>query len=177
VARGTNDAYQGAQVAAQNLAARRGLSGEQAAAIGTPIEIARAGKIADAANQLPILGRQLQNEDLQLASSLAERFGKGTSMRGTSDTTQSGWSSGTSSGTTTAPPDISAITSLLMPQAPNQAAATGSMVSTGAENLGATLLSLFQAGAFGGGGAGTMPGAGGIQGLNTAGSYAPSGGW
>lgn len=84
VARGTNDAYQGAQVAANNLAARRGLSGEQAVSIGEPIEAARAGKIADVANNMPILGRQLQNEDMQMAQAFSDMLkGSITDSRGT----------------------------------------------------------------------------------------------
>jgi hypothetical protein len=83
VARGTNDAYQGAQVAANNMAARRGLSGEQAVSIGEPIEAARAGKIADAANNMPLLGRQLQNEDMQAAQGFSDMLkGSVTDSRG-----------------------------------------------------------------------------------------------
>ncbi len=159
-ARGTNEAFQGAQVAAQNIAARRGLSGEQAAAIGTPIEIARAGKIADVANQLPLLGRQLQNEDLSLAASLAERFGKGSSMRGTSDQATSGWSAGTSGSSMTAPPNLQALFSILTPPSPQAGTQTGiSPVGGAVGDLSTVLAGLYASGAFGGGRGGglTMP--------------------
>ena len=169
-ARGTNEAFKGAQVAAQNLAARRGLSGEQAVSIGEPIEVARAGKIADVANQIPLLGRQLQNEDLGLAASLAERFGKGTSMRGTSATDTTGWSSGTRSGTVSAPPNLQALFNILAPPSPNAGKETG--ISTAGQvtgDLASAVASLYASGAFSGGAGG---GGGGMNSINFGGSQA-----
>ncbi len=158
-ARGTNEAYQGARVAAQNLAARRGLSGEQALSIGEPIEIARAGKIADVANQIPLLERQLQTEDINLAANLASQFGKGTSMTGTT--------TGTESRVMTAPPNLGMLAQLLLPPSPQAGKETGISQAGGVGgDLSSALLSLWGAGAFGkdgGGGSGAWNPAWGVQ--------------
>lgn len=142
-ARGINDSFQGARVAAQNLAARRGLSGEQALSIAEPTEIARAGKIADVANQIPLLERQLQNEDINLASNLTGQFGRGQDMRGTS-TTNSAFSS-----TALTPPNITALANLLLPPSPNAGKETGISQAGGVGgDIATSLLSLWNQGAF-----------------------------
>ncbi len=160
-ARGTNEAYQGARVAAQNLAARRGLSGEQAVSVAEPIEIARAGKIADVANQIPLLERELQTGDINLAASLANQFGKGTSMTGTSTTL------GADSRTMTAPPNLGMLAQLLLPPSPQAGKETGISQAGGVGgDLSSALLSLWGAGAFGkggGGGSGAWNPAWGVQ--------------
>lgn len=84
---GINQAYAGGDTAARNAAARRGLSGEQALALQTPLQNARSGDIADLLAGLPLKERDLQNEDVQLASALTQAFGTGQRSTGSSTST------------------------------------------------------------------------------------------
>lgn len=108
--RGTNAAYEGARIAANNTAARRGLSAEQAVSIGEPIEAARAGKIADAANAMPLIAEKMKSDKMAAAQGFAEQ-GKG-------QRTQSHTSS---FGTTTAPPNLAGYLAYLNMLAPYMA--------------------------------------------------------
>lgn len=82
-----NKSYEGATQAARNLAARRGLSGEQTFGAAMPIESDRAGKIADFIANLPLTERNLQNEDIGLGEALAQAFGLAHRTTGTTTTT------------------------------------------------------------------------------------------
>jgi len=93
-----NQAYAGAEQAARNAAAGRGLSGGQAYASQIPIQSARAGKIADIRANTPLLERQLVDQDIATAAGLTDRFGKGTRESGRSTTT--------GQQTTTGPADV-----------------------------------------------------------------------
>jgi hypothetical protein len=99
---GINQAYSGADAAARNAAARRGLSGEAALALQEPLQGDRAGKIADLIASVPLKERELQNEDIQLASAIAQAFGLG--QRTTGSTTST--TTGRNSQTTTSPANI-----------------------------------------------------------------------
>ena len=132
--RAINQSYEGADAAARNMAARRGLSGEQSYAIASPANRARAGDIADMRGEIPLLERQMQNEDVQLAANLQKMFGTG--QEGTS----SQWSSGQSSGSQTNPfsaSDLAMLMKVLAPPSPQQGAQTGtSGLATGMDSLG-----------------------------------------
>jgi hypothetical protein len=131
--RAINQSYEGADQAARNMAASRGLSGEQAYAVASPSNRARAGDIADMRGEIPLLERQMQNEDVQLAANLQKMFGTG------QDTTSSQWSSGQSSGSQTNPfsaDDLSALMRIMVPPSPQQGTQTGtSNVATGLDSL------------------------------------------
>jgi hypothetical protein len=119
------------------MAASRGLSGEQSYAVASPSNRARAGDLADMRGNLPLLERQMQNEDVNLAASLQNMFGKG------QDTTSSQWSSGQSSGSQTNPfsaSDLSALMKIMVPPSPQQGTQTGtSGVASGLDSLGALM--------------------------------------
>jgi hypothetical protein len=136
-ARAINQSYEGADQAARNMAASRGLSGEQSYAVASPSNRARAGDLADMRGNLPLLERQMQNEDVNLAASLQNMFGKG------QDTTSSQWSSGQSSGSQTNPfsaSDLSALMKIMVPPSPQQGTQTGtSGVASGLDSLGALM--------------------------------------
>jgi hypothetical protein len=133
-ARAINQSYEGADQAARNMAASRGLSGEQSYAIASPANRARAGALADMRGNLPLLERQMQNEDVQLAANLQKMFGTG------QDTTSSQWSSGQSSGSQTNPfsaSDLSALMKIMVPPSPQQGTQTGtSGLATGLDSIG-----------------------------------------
>ena len=136
-ARAINQSYEGADQAARNMAASRGLSGEQSYAVASPANRARAGALADMRGNIPLLERQMQNEDVQLAANLQKMFGTG------QDTTSSQWSSGQSSGSQTNPfsaSDLSALKRIMVPPSPQQGSQTGtSGVATGLDSLGALM--------------------------------------
>jgi hypothetical protein len=136
-ARGINESFEGADAAARNLAARRGLSGEQTYAVASPANRARAGALADMRASLPLLERQMQNEDIGITQGLQSAFGTG--QAGTS----SQFSSGSQSGSQTNPfsaSDLSALMSVLAPPSPQQGSKTGtSGVATGMDSIGALL--------------------------------------
>jgi len=136
-ARAINESYEGADTAARNLAASRGLSGEQTYAVASPAARARAGALADMRAQLPLLERQMQNEDIGITQGLQSAFGRG--EKGTTST----WGTTNQSGTQTSPftaADLSALMSILAPPSPQQGTKTGtSMVAGGLDSLGALM--------------------------------------
>lgn len=138
-ARAINESYEGADAAARNMAASRGLSGEQAYAIASPANRARAGALADMRGNIPLLERQMQNEDINIARGLQQAFGTGQQGQSTSST----WNQGSSSGSQTNPfsaSDLSALMNVLAPKAPMQSGQTGtSGVATGLDSLGGLL--------------------------------------
>jgi len=138
-ARGINESYEGADAAARNLAAKRGLSGEQTYAVASPANRARAGELADMRGEIPLLERQMQNEDIQMAQALQAAFGRGEVGQSQSST----WNEGQTSGSQTNPfsaSDLSALFSILRPPSPQQGSQTGqSGLSGGLDSLGALL--------------------------------------
>jgi len=136
-ARGINESYAGADAAARNMAARRGLSPEQSYAVATPANSARAGALADMRAQLPLLERQMQNEDIGIAQGLQSAFGRGEKGQSQSST----WNQGQTSGSQTNPfsaSDLSALMKIMVPPSPQQGTQTGtSGVATGLDSLGA----------------------------------------
>jgi len=138
-ARAINQSYEGADQAARNMAASRGLSGEQSYAVASPANRARAGALADMRGNLPLLERQMQNEDIQMAQALQAAFGRGEAGQSQSST----WNEGQTSGSQTNPfgaSDLAALFSILKPPAPQQGSQTGtSGVATGLDSLGALM--------------------------------------
>jgi hypothetical protein len=115
-----NEASAGGAAAANNAAARRGLSGQQVFGLNAPIQTARAGQIADLRGNVPLLERQLMNEDIAAEGSRQAQFGTGRESRTHEDSRSrtSGNRSGTSS--RDVGPDIGALSSLLMPPGAEQ---------------------------------------------------------
>lgn len=136
-ARSINESFAGADNAARNMAARRGLSGEQSYAVASPVARARAGALADMRGNLPLLERQMQNEDIGITQGLQSAFGTG--QEGRSST--SSWSQGQGSQTNPfSAADLSALMSVLAPPQPFQSGQTGqSMAATGLNSLGGIL--------------------------------------
>lgn len=79
----------GALQAMKNMAARRGASGIQSAALAFPVETKTAQQIGQFQSQLPLQERELRTQDIGLASQLGSIFGRGTNLTGrtTSSTT------------------------------------------------------------------------------------------
>jgi len=154
--RGINESYEGTDAAARNLAARRGLSGEQTYAIASPAARARAGAIADMRGNMPLLERQMRNEDIGITSGLQQAFGRGEAGQ------TSTWGEQQSSGTSTMPfsaSDLQALMQVLMPPGPQQSGQTGqSGAAVGLSSLGALLG--FLASQQGGGDSGAGVGGG-----------------
>lgn len=167
--RGINQSYEGTDQAARNMAARRGLSGEQTYAVASPSARARAGDIADLRGSLPLLERQMQNEDIGITQGLQSAFGTG--QQGRSNT--SSFSNTSNMGSQTNPfgaSDLSALMSVLAPPSPQQSAQTGtSAVGSGISSLGALLG--FLGSQQKGGAVGTMGGAGASSGYGAYGSW------
>jgi hypothetical protein len=136
-ARAINQSYEGADQAARNMAASRGLSGEQSYAVASPANRARAGALADMRGNIPLLERQMQNEDIGIARGLQQAFGTG--QQGSS----SQWSSGQTSGSQTNPfsaSDLAALMKIMVPPSPQQGTQTGtSGVASGLDSLGALM--------------------------------------
>lgn len=162
-ARAINESYEGADQSARNLAARRGLSGEQSYAVASPVSRARAGALADMRGNLPLLERQMQNEDIGITQGLQSAFGRGESGKSQTQGWQTGESSSMSSGQSTMPfsaSDLQALMGVLMPPGPQQSGHTGtSTAAAGMDSLGALLgfLASQQGGGmtgYGGGGYG-----------------------
>ena len=86
--RATNRAFANPSAGAENLAAGQGSFGAPAEASFAASDAARRGKIADFLSSVPMLERQQQTEDINLANSMTEMFGKGMESRST--TSQSG---------------------------------------------------------------------------------------
>jgi hypothetical protein len=121
--RAVNEASRGASTAAQNVAARHGLSGQQAFAMASPAESARAGKIADIRGNTPLLERQMMNEDIGIEGDRQKAFGTGSESR----RTWNGWQESL--------PDIGGLASLLLPPGAQQS--TVSPYSAGGSLFGA----------------------------------------
>jgi hypothetical protein len=138
-ARGINESYEGADAAARNMAARRGLSGEQSYAVASPVARARAGALADMRGNLPLLERQMQNEDIAIAQGLQSAFGRGEAGQQESRNWQSGQTSSQSSGQSSNPfgaSDLAALMGVLAPPSPYQSGKTGtSGLATGMDNI------------------------------------------
>ncbi len=145
--RGINEAYAPAEAGLRNLAARRGISADTYLT-ASPVARARAGDIAKFRAQVPLTERELQNQDLQLATAISEVFGKGQRGR----TTTRGTTSMTEARTATTPPNIGSLLQLLTPPAPQQGFQTGgSPLGSSLSGL-AQLMAYFQGqGGFGGG--------------------------
>lgn len=144
---GINQSYAGATAAARNAAARKGLSGEQTFGLASPIESSRAGKIGDFLAEVPLKERQLQNEDVSLASELARTFGLGSDS--VSRTAGKSSTSGQTSSTLTQPPSIGTLASLLLPPNPYGGPTPGSALGTAGVDLASLLATLWAGGAFG----------------------------
>lgn len=99
--RGINDSYAGADQSAANAAARFGVSGPQALALAAPSQRARAGQIADFRANMPLQARSLQNQDIQMAQTLASIFGKGEQSNSMGTSNQTGTNRSNTSGSTT----------------------------------------------------------------------------
>lgn len=138
---GINQSYAGANAAARNAAARKGLSGEQTFGLASPIESSRAGKIGDFLANVPLQERQLQNEDVSLASELARTFGLGSDT--VSKTTGKTTTSGQTSNTLTSPPNIGSLAALLLPPNPYSGPTPGSAIGTAGVDLAAILAQLW----------------------------------
>jgi hypothetical protein len=102
-----------ARVARESLARSRGISPDLLK-IGDPNERARMAQIASFRANLPLQARQLQSEDINLAEAIMQKA-IGRKRRGTSS------SFGTTTGTTTAPPDYAALAGLLLTPGPKAA--------------------------------------------------------
>ncbi len=74
--RGVNDAFSGQEQALRNRAGQLGIPASQLLT-GSPVEMQRASRLSDIAAQLPLLERQLQNEDQNQAQGLTQAFGRG----------------------------------------------------------------------------------------------------
>jgi hypothetical protein len=152
--RAINDTSAGVNTALQDKLTSAGLLGGPAEAVLTAnAENSRGRSIADFRSQLPLVSRQLQNEDVNMASMLANLFGKGSRTVGSSLTNTRGYqnsltnNSGFSNNTTSGgvPPGL--LARLGQPYAPSP---------TGVgENLFGSLpqlaMFLYGTGAFGGG--------------------------
>lgn len=153
-ARDINATYAGAESAARNLAARRGLSGEAALGLAMPIETGRARNIADFLVDVPLKERQLQTEDIELAGRLAQIFGLGSDSVSNTLSNTVGTSQGTSSSTSTTPPNLSALMALLLPPDPTGRPTTAgqgaNMGAAGLEGVSQLLAYLYGQGALGG---------------------------
>lgn len=111
-----NEANAGARLAAQNAAASKGLSGAAVFGLNAPIETSRANQIADFRTQLPLLERQLMNEDIATSGNRQAQFGTGQERQGTSkERSHSEGSLWNEHG-----PDIGGLASLLMPPGAQQ---------------------------------------------------------
>jgi len=94
--------------------------------VASPAARARAGALADMRANLPLLERQMQNEDIGITQGLQSAFGRG--EKGSSST----W--GSSSGTQTSPfsaSDLSSLMSILAPPSPMQSGKTGTSAVAG----------------------------------------------
>jgi hypothetical protein len=110
-----NEASAGGAAAAGNVAARRGLSGQQVFGLNAPIQTARAGQIADLRGNVPLLERQMANEDMAAQGDRQARFGTGRESRTHETSSSRTNSSGRESSSRQVGPDIGALSSLLMP--------------------------------------------------------------
>lgn len=75
--RNINAGAAGARQRIANLAASRGLSGQQVAGLATPIETNVANQIANLQAELPLKARALEGEDINTLSNLLSTFFRG----------------------------------------------------------------------------------------------------
>lgn len=160
-ARAINESFAGTDAAARNLAAKRGLSGEQSYAVASPGATARAGALADMRGNLPLLERQMRNEDIGITQGLQSAFGRGEAGEQESRNWQTGQSSSQSSGQSSNPfgaSDLAALMGVLAPPSPQQGSKTGtSGIATGMDSLAGLLgflASQQKSGGYTGGGVG-----------------------
>ena len=76
-----NEASAGGAAAASNAAARKGLSGQQVFGLNAPIQTARAGAIADLRGNVPLLEREMANQDMAAEGQRQAQFGTGRETR------------------------------------------------------------------------------------------------
>jgi hypothetical protein len=158
---GINQAHAGADAAARNMAARKGLSGEQALALSMPANSSRAGHIGDFLATVPLKERELQDRDVAMAADLTRVFGLGSDS--VSKTTGNTSTVGSSSNTLSTPPNLGALANLLLPPGPNAGQQTGmSTVGQVGGDLASIMAWLWSTGAFNKGG-GRAPGEGTVN--------------
>lgn len=146
---GINQAFAGTDAAVRNAAARKGLSGAQTFGIAQPGQTARAGKIADFLSTVPLTERDLQNQDVAMAEDLTRTFGLGSES--TTKSTGKTTTAGTTNNTLTAPPNLGALASLVLPPGPFAGNQTGvSTIGQTGTDLAGLLALLWSNGAFGG---------------------------
>jgi hypothetical protein len=144
----------GAKQSAANAAARFGLSGQQALALNTPIDIARTQQINARAVARPQEAYDRETQTMQLIQSLADAYKGQTGHSTTSGTTRSTTNS-SQSGTSTTPPSIRDLLALFTPPAPGQSGQSGqSGAGAGLGDLSKLFAFLYGQGAFGGNGGG-----------------------
>ena len=153
--RATNRTYANATANAENRVARQGGGALKSFGATTPINTARAGQIADTIGNAPMEARALENQDLDFAKGAIGAFGTGSKAKTNGTTSTSGWNTG--SATTTTPPNLGALYSMLKQEDPKASMNTG--FSPGLQAGGDLLSSLMalwanknQGGGGGGGG-------------------------
>jgi hypothetical protein len=153
--RATNRTYANATANAENRVARQGGGALKGFGATTPINTARAGQIADTIGNAPMEARALENQDLDFAKGAIGAFGTGSKAKTNGTTSTSGWNTG--SATTTTPPNLGALYSMLKQEDPKASMNTG--FSPGLQAGGDLLSSLMalwanknQGGGGGGGG-------------------------
>ena len=156
--RATNRTYANATANAENRVARQGGGALKSFGATTPINTARAGQIADTIGNAPMEARALENQDLDFAKGAIGAFGTGSKAKTNGTTSTSGWNTG--SATTTTPPNLGALYSMLKQEDPKASMNTG--FSPGLQAGGDLLSSLMalwanknQGGGGGGGGGST----------------------
>ena len=154
-----NAAAAGGDAAARNAAARKGFSGAQVFGLNAPMQATRTGQIADLRGSVPLLERQLANEDISLEGSRQAQFGTGrerterSTGRSTTNSSQSGFGDRA--------PDIGALSSLLMPPGAQQSTVSPYSGSGNAFSaLGSAAMGAAPLFAGGGGGAASSAGKG-----------------
>lgn len=115
-----NEASASGESAARNIAARKGLSGQQVFGLSAPAQAARTAQIADLRGNVPLLERQMMNEDIGIEGDRQARFGTGRETRSHEDSRSRTNTSGSQSGYSDSGPNIAALSSLLMPPGAQQ---------------------------------------------------------
>jgi hypothetical protein len=121
--RATNRTYANATANAENRVARQGGGALKGFGATTPINTARAGQIADTIGNAPLEARALENQDLDFARGAIGAFGTGSQSKTKGTTNTSGWNTG--SATTTTPPNLGALYSMLRQDDPKASTNTG----------------------------------------------------
>lgn len=120
-----NDAFEAQLQQERNRLASRNIPA--GSVLGSPVERSRASQVADFRINLPLLERQLRNEDINMAGNATAQFGRGQFTEGRTNTrgSQTGQTTSNTFGTVTQPPNLSALANLLLPPAPNASMNTG----------------------------------------------------